>query len=131
MQSRRRRGCGSGCFASGKREREGPMYPELSGKVAVISGAGGNLGRAVARRLHAEGVLLALIDQREEALHQVRETLGLQADSVLLGAVNLTQQAEVEAFVEKATATFGRIDILANIAGGFKFSGPVHEMDAG
>ncbi|HZO91559.1 MAG TPA: SDR family NAD(P)-dependent oxidoreductase [Chthonomonadaceae bacterium] len=107
------------------------MYPELSGKVAIISGAGGSLGRAVARRLHAENVRLALIDQREEALRKVSAELGLQQGSVLIGALDLTQKAAVDAFVAQAAATFGRIDILANIAGGFAFSGPVHEMDMG
>jgi NAD(P)-dependent dehydrogenase (short-subunit alcohol dehydrogenase family) len=105
------------------------MYPELNGKVAVISGAGGALGRAVVRRLYTENLRLALIDQNEEALHSVVTALGLDETRVLLGAVDLTQKAAVDAFVGKVAATFGALDILVNIAGGFTFSGPVQEMN--
>jgi NAD(P)-dependent dehydrogenase (short-subunit alcohol dehydrogenase family) len=106
------------------------MYSELSGKVAVISGAGGSLGRAVVRRFHAENVRFALIDRNAEALRDLIETIGMKPEDALLGAVDLTQKAEVEAFVEKATAQFGTLDILVNVAGGFVFSGPVQEMNA-
>jgi NAD(P)-dependent dehydrogenase (short-subunit alcohol dehydrogenase family) len=105
------------------------MYPELNGKVAVISGAGGALGRAVVRRLYTENLRLALIDQHEEALRSVVTALGLEETRVLLGAVDLTQKAATDAFVGKAAAAFGAPDILVNIAGGFTFSGPVQEMD--
>jgi NAD(P)-dependent dehydrogenase (short-subunit alcohol dehydrogenase family) len=106
------------------------MYPELNGKVAVISGAAGNLGTAVARRLHAEGVRLVLIDRDETALQKLVSALSLDTTSALVGVVDLTQKPDVDAFVEKAAAAFGQIDILVNIAGGFTFSGPVHEMKA-
>lgn len=105
------------------------MYTELNGKVAIISGAGGALGTAVVRRFQAEGTKLALIDVKEEALQRVSADLGLSDDTTLLGAVDLTQKADVDAFVEKAVAKFGQVDIVANIAGGFKFSGPVHLMN--
>jgi len=104
------------------------MYPELAGKVAVISGAGGNLGAAVVRRLRAENVRVVLIDANAAALETVSQENGLTAETGLTGVVDLTQKAAVEAFVEKA-ATFGQIDILVNIAGGFRAGGPVHEMD--
>jgi NAD(P)-dependent dehydrogenase (short-subunit alcohol dehydrogenase family) len=105
------------------------MYTELDGKVAVISGAGGALGRAVVRRLYTENLRLALIDQNEEALRSVVTALGLEETKVLLGAVDLTQRAAVDAFVGKVAAAFGALDILVNIAGGFTFSGPVQEMN--
>lgn len=105
------------------------MYPELEGKVAVISGAGGNLGGAVVRRLRAENVRVVLIDANAAALEKVSRENGLTAETGLTGVVDLTQKAEVEAFVEKAAATFGPPDILVNIAGGFRSGGPVHEMD--
>ncbi len=106
------------------------MYSELNDKVAVISGAGGNLGTAVVRRLHAEGIRLALIDRNEAALQRLIAEVGLEPASLVTGAVDLTQQPDVDAFVERAATTFGEIDILVNTAGGFVFSGPVHEMNA-
>jgi NAD(P)-dependent dehydrogenase (short-subunit alcohol dehydrogenase family) len=105
------------------------MYPELSGKVAVLSGAAGNLGRAVVRRLHDEQVKLALIDMAADRLQTVLAEFALSAEEAIVGGVDLTRQADVEAFLERVLQTFGRVDILVNIAGGFIYSGPVHEMN--
>jgi|SRR5579884_3497815 len=104
------------------------MYPELSGKVAVISGAGGNLGRAVARRLRAENARLALIDINEQALQAFVQEQGWPQETVLIGAVDLTRKDEVDRFIERVTATFEAIDILVNVAGGFK-TGLSYEME--
>src|SRR5262245_95472 len=105
------------------------MYPELTGKVAVISGAAGNLGRAVVRRLHGEGVRLALIGIAEERLQKTVAELGLSAEEAISGAVDLTRQVEVENFLDRVLQTFGQVDILVNIAGGFVYSGSVAEMN--
>lgn len=104
------------------------MYPELNDKVAVISGAGGSLGRAVVRRLRAEGARLALIDRNEEALKQFVQELGLSEETALVGAIDLTRKADVDTFVASTIETFGQADILVNIAGAFTFSGPVFRM---
>jgi NAD(P)-dependent dehydrogenase (short-subunit alcohol dehydrogenase family) len=104
------------------------MYAELKGKVAIVSGAGGTLGTAVVRRLAVEGVRLVLIDRNEAALTQLVSTLGLAESDTALGGIDLTQPAEVDRFLEEVIARFGRIDVLINIAGGFVFSGPVHQM---
>jgi NAD(P)-dependent dehydrogenase (short-subunit alcohol dehydrogenase family) len=102
-------------------------YPELSGKVAVISGAGGNLGLAVTRRLHQENIKLALIDRNEERVKQTiqDEKLG----EALIGPVDLTKKAEIDAFIDKVVAAYGKIDILVNTAGGYRPGTPIHEMD--
>lgn len=103
------------------------MYPELNGKVAVISGAGGNLGRAVARRLRAENARLALIDINAQALEAFVQEQGWPEETVQIGAVDLTRKDEVDRFIERVTAAFGQIDILVNVAGGFKM-GLSYEM---
>lgn len=102
---------------------------ELTGKVAVVSGAAGALGRAVARRLQQEQVRFALIDRNEAALNGLCQELGLTEETALIGVVDLTQKEAVDAFVARVVATFGSVDLLANIAGGFVFSGPVHKMN--
>jgi NADP-dependent 3-hydroxy acid dehydrogenase YdfG len=62
-------------------------YPELSGKVAIISGAPGNLGAAVVRRLHADNVKLAFMDRNEQRL----KDLAQQVDSsAVIGVVDQT-----------------------------------------
>jgi NAD(P)-dependent dehydrogenase (short-subunit alcohol dehydrogenase family) len=104
-------------------------YPELSGKVAVISGAGGNLGLAVVGKLHAEGIRLALIDRDEAAIRGRLKAHQIDDAQVLIGVVDLLQKAAVEAFVEQVAAQMGRIDILLNLAGGYKPQPPIYEMD--
>jgi NAD(P)-dependent dehydrogenase (short-subunit alcohol dehydrogenase family) len=106
-------------------------YPELSGKVAVISGAGGNLGLAVVRRLHAENVKLALIDRNEDRLRQTLRGEHIDDGGVLVGPVDLTKKTEIDPFIDKVATTFGKIDILVHTAGGYKPGAPVHEMDEG
>lgn len=105
-------------------------YPELNGKVAVISGAGGNLGIAVVRRLYAEGVSLALVDLKEDTLRARLRDAGIDDADTMIGTVDLTQKkTAVNTFVDQVIGRHGKIDALVNIAGGFKSGGPVHEMD--
>jgi NAD(P)-dependent dehydrogenase (short-subunit alcohol dehydrogenase family) len=105
------------------------MYPELKDKVAVVSGAGGNLGLAVVKRLHAEGVRMALIDRDEQRMRQRVQENGLPEDDFIYGTVDLTQKSHVDPFIDRVTASMGRIDILLNIAGGYRSDGAVHETD--
>jgi NAD(P)-dependent dehydrogenase (short-subunit alcohol dehydrogenase family) len=102
------------------------MYPELSGKVVLITGAGGSLGKAVALRLNQEKARLVLIDRNEAALSSLTSHPELSKDALLLHG-DLTQQVEVEAMVARAVEAFGKIEVLVNVAGGFRFSGPVPE----
>jgi len=104
-------------------------YPELSGKVTVISGASGNLGAAVVARLNRENVKLALIDRHEDRIHETLQKLGIDPKNTLLGMIDLTVKAEVDSFIDKVVATFGQVDIMVNTAGGYKPGKPVHETD--
>ncbi len=106
-----------------------PTYPDLIGKVAVISGAGGNLGLAVTRRLYAENVRLALIDRNEDRLRQTLRAEGIDDSKVLIGPVDLLKKSDIDSFVDRVVAMFGQIDILVNTAGGWRPSSPVHELD--
>ena len=102
-------------------------YPELKGKVAVVSGATGNLGSAVVRRLYSEGVKLGLIDRHPD---QARDLVkGIAEQDLFVGAADLTKKAEVDQLIDQIVAKFGQIDILVHTAGGYKPGAPVHEMD--
>lgn len=101
----------------------------MDSKVALISGAGGSLGTAVASHFRARGMRVALIDRNAAALETLCAQLGGNTEAIWTGAVDLTQQDETEAFVQQAIARFGRLDALINVAGGFTYSGPVHEMN--
>ena|SRR5579883_1718901 len=103
------------------------MYPELKGKVAIVTGAGGSLGSAVARRFHEEGARLVLLDRSEDSLNRTVQECGVS--DILTGLIDLAQKSEIDNFLNRALAQFNALDILANIAGGFAFSGPVYQMD--
>lgn len=81
----------------------------LSGRVVVVTGAGGAVGSALAFALAKEGALIAGLDRRPPKLPEETRTLSL--------AVDLTQEAEVEAAFERIEAELGPVWGLANIAG--------------
>ncbi len=96
----------------------------LIGKVAVLTGGNGNLGRAVTRRLHQEGAQLALLvrdPDRAKALFK-----DLDDDRLLLLEADLLDEASVAAAVQQVQTHWGGIDMLANLAGGFRMAPAVH-----
>lgn len=104
------------------------IYPSLAHKRAVISGAGGNLGIAVIKRLQTEGVSLALIDHSLDGLRKRLGEQGLNPDSLMIvGGIDLTKKDQVDQAVVQISADGAPIDILINIAGGFRAEGAVHE----
>jgi len=96
----------------------------FSGRIVAITGAAGNLGRAVAHAFADAGAKLALIDLKPEAL---AGAFGAEGDTRMFVAANLLDQVKLDAAVGGIVARFGRIDVLCNIAGGFRMGPPVHE----
>lgn len=100
----------------------------FSGKTVLVTGAAGNLGRAVAHAFQQQGASLALVDLREEQLERAYE--GVDARRGLFAA-DLLDAAQAAVAVAAAIGRFGRIDVLCNIAGGFRMGPAVHETPAG
>jgi NAD(P)-dependent dehydrogenase (short-subunit alcohol dehydrogenase family) len=92
---------------------------EFTDRCVMITGAAGNLGRAVAGAFGALGARLVLLDRQRGGLKDDQKTLFIQTD--------LLDPASVRAAVDKAIARFGRIDVLCNLAGGFRMGPAVHE----
>jgi NAD(P)-dependent dehydrogenase (short-subunit alcohol dehydrogenase family) len=90
----------------------------FDGKVVLVTGAGGNLGRAVAQAFAREGARLALADLKEGPLQETQARLGVGVEAFSV-PVDLTAPAAVAEMVQRMLTRFGRIDVLANIAGGF------------
>ena len=90
----------------------------------MITGASGNLGRALAAVFGARGAQLVLVDRRRDRLES---TFGPEDASRLYVSADLLNPAAVEAAAKAAVDRFGRIDALCNIAGGFRMGSPVHE----
>jgi len=99
----------------------------FAGQTVMITGAAGNLGQAVADAFAAAGANLALLDLNDASLAKVA-TAG--AGDVLRQRVDLSDSASVAAAVGAATARFGRIDAVCNLAGGFQMGEKVHEIPA-
>lgn len=98
------------------------MSDTLVGKVAVITGAGGNLGQAVSRRLQAAGAQLVLVGRSDEELAAITAATGgypVVAD--------VTDPDSIDALVAAVEERFGQIDILAHTVGGYSAGQPVHE----
>jgi 3-oxoacyl-[acyl-carrier protein] reductase len=87
---------------------------DLTGKTALVTGATGGLGGAIARALHAQGATVTLSGTRKEALEALAAELG---GRVHVAPCNLADKAEVEALVPAAEAAMGQLDILVNNAG--------------
>jgi 3-oxoacyl-[acyl-carrier protein] reductase len=87
---------------------------DLTGKTALVTGASGGLGGAIARALHAQGATVALSGTRKEALETLAAELG-ERTRVLV--CDLGDPAAVEALVPAAEAALGQLDILVNNAG--------------
>ena len=96
---------------------------DFQNRTVVVTGAAGNLGRAVAEAFAQRGANLVLVDLKQDALEKV---FGTGNPKRLLAPTNLLEQAQVDATVQKAIGQFQRIDVLANLAGGFRMGEPVH-----
>jgi 3-oxoacyl-[acyl-carrier protein] reductase len=92
---------------------DSPMF-DLTGRKALVTGATGGLGGAIARTLHARGADVAISGTRREALEALAAELG---ERVHMLEANLGDKDAVDALVPSAEAAMGGLDILVNNAG--------------
>jgi len=91
---------------------------DLSGQVAVVTGANGVLISAMAKELAARGAKVALLSRNEQKLAGLLETIQSAGGTAIALACDVTQPDSVRAAAERVLADFGRVDILLNGAGG-------------
>lgn len=97
-------------------------------QVALITGGGNGIGRAVAERLAAGGMTVVVADYDHGAAEEVRSEIraaGGKADAL---AIDVTVAREVKAVATDVGTRFGRIDVLANIAGGSVYTKRIEEL---
>jgi len=87
---------------------------DLSGQTALVTGASGGIGRAIARALHRQGARVMLSGTRHNALMALADELGERAH---IGLADLADPAAPDRLVKDAETAMGRIDILVNNAG--------------
>ena len=96
---------------------------DFTGKVALVTGAAGSLGQAVVAAFAQSGARVICADRAGDRLQELyRDAL----DHLSL-AVDLTDEGSVGEMVSRAVGQFGGIDVLANVAGGFRMGPSLHE----
>jgi NAD(P)-dependent dehydrogenase (short-subunit alcohol dehydrogenase family) len=101
--------------------------PELSGKVALVTGASRGIGYGVAEALVARGDRVCITGRGEDALKEAVDRLG--ADRVIGVAGKAHDEAHQAVAVERVMETFGRVDYLVNNAGTNPVFGPIADLD--
>ncbi|MDI1458642.1 SDR family oxidoreductase [Streptomyces sp. NPDC003388] len=101
--------------------------PELSGKVALVTGASRGIGHGVAEALVARGDRVCITGRNEDALKEAVERLG--ADRVIGVAGKAHDLAHQSEAVERTMEAFGRLDFLVNNAGTNPVFGPIADLD--
>ncbi len=95
----------------------------IAANTVMVTGAAGNLARAIAAAFAARGANLVLVARTRDDLVGA---FGAEGERRLFASVDLLDQAAVDAAVHRARERFGRIDVLCNVAGGFRMGEPVH-----
>lgn len=98
--------------------------PALADRVAIVTGAGRGIGRAVAQALAREGAAVALAARTRAEVAAVAEAIRTAGGRALAVPTDVSQDAQVEALVDETVGQLGPVDILVNAAGVAAF-GPV------
>lgn len=89
----------------------------LQGKVAIVTGAGGGIGSAIARRLASSGAQIVVNDLDEPAASAVAQEIEALGSEALVNVADVADLPAMEAMVEETLARFGSVDIMVNNAG--------------
>ena len=101
---------------------------ELSGQVAVITGAGSGIGAAIAEKLAQMGAVTVLCGRRRPPLESTVAAIAEKGGKAELSECDVTNLKSVEAAAARVESKHGRVDILVNNAGVGGFGGPLHQL---
>lgn len=99
----------------------------LKNKVAIVTGAASGIGREIARCFAREGAKLVIADLQRQAAQSTADELNFAGHSAIALAMDVSDEAQVEAGIAAAVEQFGRIDILISNAG-IQIVHPLHEF---
>ena len=92
------------------------MKIDFSGQVAIVTGAGGGIGRAVSLALSDVGAKVLLVDLSKDSGQETESQIVQRGGTALYVRADVSQAQDVEAYVKVALDTWGRIDIFMNNA---------------
>ena len=99
----------------------------IKGKVAIVTGAGGGVGKAISKRLSSEGCKVVMLGRGRTKLQKAASEIGNKKNTVTVIA-DITKEAEVLSAIDQTINSFDKIDILVNNAGIINDPMPFHEM---
>ena len=106
-----------------------PMVDRLTGKIAIVTGAGQGIGAAIAAVFAREGAAVVVAERNRETGSAIAEAIAAQGAPSLFVETDISDRVSVEAMVAQAAASFGKIDILINNAGVNVFHEPLETTD--
>src|SRR5512139_3942168 len=92
----------------------------LKGKCVLVTGATGALGRIVVKRLLEAGAAVAAVHRDEDKLRELRDFAGGTPDTLVGFKADVGSESEVVAMVARVLNSYGRVDALLNLAGGYR-----------
>jgi NAD(P)-dependent dehydrogenase (short-subunit alcohol dehydrogenase family) len=102
----------------------------LQGKVAVVTGAGAGIGKAIAERFASEGAAVVIAEVDAHNGQNTAQTIAKSGGEAFFVATDVSDEVQVKSLVEKTISQFGRIDVLCNNAAVllFRDEAPAHEL---
>lgn len=101
---------------------------KLEGKVAVVTGAGSGIGRAIAVKYAAEGASVVVTDLVKEKVEETAHLLEKAGAKVIAVAGDVSSDADVGRMIDAARSSWGTVDVLCNNAGVMDRLFPLHEV---
>ena len=89
-------------------------------KVVLITGGGGGIGKAAARRFLEEGASVVLNGRRKEVLDRAKDELAAYHDRIAVVAADASKRPAAQELVDQAVEMFGRVDVVVNSTGIFR-----------
>lgn len=101
----------------------------LAGKVALVTGAGGGIGRAIVLKLARAGADILMCDKKTETLQALSDEVGKLGRKAVWTGTDMGVMDDVNRLIEKARQEFSKVDVLVNCAAVSPFFGPVLQAD--
>lgn len=97
-------------------EPDAPCYPDLRGRVVIVTGAGTNIGRGIALRLAREGAKLLICGRREPPLEETRDLAHQAGAECAVLRADLTAEQDIDRLFRTVTDAYGTLDVLVQNA---------------